>query len=197
MQTRTLFTAASAMAIAAGMALAGPASAQEQEAATEAEAASNQVTASADLMTSEGEAAGTVAIVETPHGLLVQLDAEGLPAGGHGFHIHETGQCDAPDFQSAGGHFAPEGNQHGVLSEGGPHAGDLPNIYVPESGALRADFFVPNVTIADGDDALLDDDGAAFMIHSSIDDYETDPAGDAGERIACGVVAAVAEPAAQ
>lgn len=181
---KTLTGGAATAALLASFALAGPAAAQN-DTMTSAE---GTATASAELMNADGESVGNVAVVETPNGLLVQLDATGLPAGGHGFHIHQTGQCDAPDFKSAGGHFNPGDAKHGILSEGGPHAGDMPNIFVPESGELRADVFVDGVTIADGDNALLDDDGAAFMVHATVDDYETDPAGDAGNRIACGVI---------
>ncbi len=144
--------------------------------------------ATASLKSSDGKDVGTVDVFETPHGLLVQLDAMGLPQGGHGFHIHTTGKCDAPDFKSAGGHFNPADAKHGILSEGGPHAGDMPNIFVGDDGKARVDVFVADVSVSGGDNALLDDDGAAFMIHSGTDDYKSDPAGDAGNRIACGVV---------
>jgi Cu-Zn family superoxide dismutase len=143
--------------------------------------------AGAVMTDSQGERIGSAALVETPNGLLIQLDVAGLPAGAHGFHIHETGTCDAPDFKSAGGHFAPDGRQHGFLAEDGYHAGDLPNVYAEEGSATRADVFVRDLTLA-GEGGLLDDDGAALVIHATVDDYQTDPAGHAGDRLACGVI---------
>ncbi|MEX0760216.1 MAG: superoxide dismutase family protein [Tistlia sp.] len=143
--------------------------------------------AGAILIDQQGERVGSAALIETPSGLLIQLDVEGLPAGVHGFHIHETGACETPDFKSAGGHFNPDGRTHGFLSEEGPHQGDLPNIYADEGVPTRADAFAPGVSL-EGDGGLLDDDGAALVIHATADDYQTDPAGHAGERLACGVV---------
>lgn len=101
-------------------------------------------------------------------------------------HIHETGECTGPDFKSAGGHLAMDGQEHGVMSEKGPHSGDMPNIHVPADGTVTVENFVPNLTA----DQMMDDDGAAFMVHAHKDDDMSQPAGDAGDRIACGVFAA-------
>lgn len=143
--------------------------------------------AGAAMMDSQGDRIGSAALVETPRGLLIQLDVAGLPEGVHGFHIHETGACETPDFKSAGGHFAPDNRAHGFLSQDGHHAGDLPNIYADDGTPTRADVFVEGLTLT-GDGGLLDDDGAALVIHATADDYQTDPAGHAGDRLACGVV---------
>ncbi|MFP4560162.1 MAG: superoxide dismutase family protein [Thiohalorhabdus sp.] len=139
--------------------------------------------AAAELRDADGQEMGEVELKESPHGILVHADLEGMPEGTHAFHIHETGQCEPP-FKSAGGHFNPEGKAHGFMSEEGYHAGDMPNIHVPGSGDLELEYFAPGVKL----DELLDDDGGAILVHEGADDYKTDPAGDAGSRIACGVI---------
>lgn len=124
-------------------------------------------------------------------GLIVVLQTTGLPPGIHAFHLHETGACDAADgFKSAGGHFNPTDKSHGWLNENGAHLGDLPNLHVPQDGVLAVEYFLADVTLGgDGDGhSLMDDDGTAVVVHVRADDYKTDPAGDAGERIACGVI---------
>ena len=145
-------------------------------------------TARAALAAPDGTARGTVDFVETAHGLLITARLKGLPPGIHGFHIHETGEC-APDFKAAGGHYAPDGREHGVLRQGGPHAGDMPNIHVPASGELTVELVNDRVTLdPQGDGTLRDADGSAIVIHAGADDYESQPSGDAGDRIACGVI---------
>ena len=144
--------------------------------------------AHATMMNADGESVGAVTLTQTPSGVLIQAELARLPAGWHAFHIHETGKCEPP-FKSAGGHFAPAGHAHGIRSEDGMHAGDLPNVFVPESGELKFDASAKQVTLAEGEaNSLFDDDGSAIMMHSGADDYQTDPAGDAGDRIACGVI---------
>ncbi|NUQ21335.1 MAG: superoxide dismutase family protein, partial [Gemmatimonadaceae bacterium] len=105
-----------------------------------------------------------------------------------GSHLHAVGQCNAPDFASAGGHFNPSSKMHGFRNPAGHHAGDLTNVSIPESGALRVELLAPGVRLGPGDGTLLDADGAAVVIHALADDYQTDPAGASGTRIACGVV---------
>ena len=145
-------------------------------------------TATATLRDQEGKTVGTVELEETPTGVLLRVTLEAVPPGVHAFHIHETGQCEPP-FESAGGHFNPDGTAHGFFSDEGPHAGDMPNIHVPDSGALTFEVFNTLVTLVEGDPAsLFDDDGSAIVIHAGEDDYESDPAGHAGDRIACGVI---------
>lgn len=140
--------------------------------------------ASAALTDGAGNEVGTVELTEMQSGTLVVAKLTGLPEGAHAFHVHTTGQCEPP-FTSAGGHYNPAGAKHGFSGEGGPHAGDMPNIHVPASGALTIEVFNANLAV---DDSLLDGDGAAIVIHEGPDDYESDPAGDAGPRIACGVI---------
>ena len=101
--------------------------------------------------------------------------------------MHEVGRCDAPAFTTAGGHFNPEGKQHGFRNSSGSHAGDLPNVSPPQSGSLTFDVLLPNASLS-GRNALLDADGAAIVVHASADDYLTDPSGNSGSRIACGVI---------
>jgi Cu-Zn family superoxide dismutase len=139
------------------------------------------------LMNAEGETVGDAKLTQTPTGVLIQLKFTKAPAGTHGFHIHEVGKCEPP-FTSAGGHFNPLAKKHGLMSEEGKHVGDLPNIHIPENGALSAEVFAPDVTIKDGKTPLVDTDGSSLVLHADPDDYKTDPAGNAGKRIACGVI---------
>jgi len=139
--------------------------------------------ATAEIRNLEGEPVGHVQLRETPHGLIVTAEFTGLPEGAHGFHIHAAGQCEPP-FKTAGGHFNPEGLQHGMANPAGKHAGDLPNIHVAASGAATVEHFVVGLAL----DALFGENGTALVVHADTDDYATDPTGNAGDRIACGVV---------
>jgi len=104
-----------------------------------------------------------------------------------GFHVHETPRCDPPDFESADGHFNPDGREHGFENPEGPHAGDLPNLRIGEDGSVDTTFVNENLMLRNGNLALLPG-GGALLVHAEEDDYETDPAGDAGDRLACGVI---------
>lgn len=144
--------------------------------------------AAATLKGADGAEHGQVTVSETASGAIqVTLALTALPAGERAVHIHETGKCEAPAFESAGGHLAGD-KQHGAHAEGGMHSGDLPNITAAADGAVNADFFSMNVTM----DQILDDDGSAFVIHSGKDDYASQPSGNAGDRVACGVFEAAA-----
>jgi Cu-Zn family superoxide dismutase len=146
--------------------------------------------ATGEIINSEGQAIGSVNVSQLAAGLQIVAVAEDLPPGVHGFHIHETGQCEPPDFESAGGHFNPTDKPHGFTSDDGPHAGDLPNVHIGDDGTLTVEFVTDRVTLDEGDTAVLDDDGAALVIHADADDYMTDPAGNSGNRIACAVIQA-------
>ena len=148
----------------------------------------SEVTARASLKDATGSSVGEARLIETPNGILLQVDLNNAPAGVHGFHIHENGTCTAPTFASAGGHWAPAGQAHGFRVDRGPHAGDLPNIHVPQEGKLAFELFLSDVTLSPGKRSLLDVNGAALVLHAAPDDYESQPSGDAGDRLACGVV---------
>lgn len=144
--------------------------------------------AKAVLKNAQGRVLGHVQLIEGEQATIVRLRLEQAPAGVHAFHLHETGRCDPPTFESAGGHFNPAGKKHGMQNVAGPHVGDLPNVHVPASGRVTAEYFVDNAPLRDGSAALIDGDGAAVVLHAKPDDYMTDPAGAAGDRIACGVL---------
>lgn len=147
-------------------------------------------TASANMINPEEKAIGTVTMKATPSRLLhVIIEMTDLPPGPHGFHIHETGQCSVEDgFESAGGHYAGD-KEHGIESGNGPHPGDFPNVNVGQDGVLKAEFFTDRLSLEEsGENPLLDEDGSAVVIHASPDDYASQPSGEAGDRIACGVL---------
>lgn len=138
---------------------------------------------SADMINSDGETIGNAVFTETKKGVEIHVKAEKLKPGTKAIHIHETGKCDPPKFETAGAHFNPAGKEHGFHNPKGFHAGDLPNIKVAQSGKVDVKIVAPGVTL--GTDSLLDADGSALIIHEKADDYKTDPAGNAGNRIAC------------
>jgi Cu-Zn family superoxide dismutase len=146
-------------------------------------------TATTTFMDVDGKEVGKATLLQTPAGVLIELEVRGLAPGIHAFHVHEKGICDGADkFNSAGGHYNVGGKQHGFLMTGGPHAGDMPNQFVGSDGILRAHIVNPNVTLGTGAGTLFGPDGTALIIHAKQDDYRSQPAGDAGDRVACAVV---------
>ncbi len=148
-------------------------------------------TAHAVLINSEGKDIGYVLIQTEKAGVRLSFHLTSIPPGLHGFHIHETGKCEPPEFTSAGGHYNPLGKKHGKDNPKGEHVGDLPNLDVGPEGKLT--HYVlwlskPDIKLTDDPDGLLKKEGTAFVIHAKPDDYVSDPAGDAGPRIACGVI---------
>jgi Cu-Zn family superoxide dismutase len=141
----------------------------------------------ANLIQSNGEPAGPARLIEVDGKISLSLALAGLPAGTHGFHLHTTGTCTGPDFKSAGGHLNPFGKQHGTDNPAGSHVGDLPNLVVGADGAATL-----SIPLSENRSELMaqlfDQDGTAIVIHDKPDDYKTDPAGNAGDRIACGVL---------
>ena len=143
--------------------------------------------ATSNLVDRTGRTVGTASLTPSAQGVLVSASFTGLGQGTHAIHVHETGLC-TPTFESAGAHFNPGNKQHGFRNAQGPHAGDMPNIHVSPSGALTIELLLAGVTLS-GERALLDGDGAALVVHANADDYATEPAGNSGERVACGVIA--------
>ncbi|MCW5694423.1 MAG: superoxide dismutase family protein [Pseudolabrys sp.] len=145
-------------------------------------------TATAPLKDAQGKEVGSANLTQTPRGVLINVAVKGLPPGEHAFHVHAVGKCEPP-FTSAGGHFNPDNKKHGLMAADGAHAGDMPNLHIPQSGDLTIEVLNAAVTLEKGKpNSLLDSDGSALVIHAGTDDYKTDPTGDAGGRIACGVV---------
>ena len=139
--------------------------------------------ATATMRTSAGAEAGRATAREVAGGVRFTVDARGVPAGTHGAHVHTTGRCDAPGFESAGPHWNPTAAKHGTNNPQGPHLGDLPNITIGADGRGTLAMTMEGATMA----GLLDADGAAMLIHAAADDLQTDPSGNSGARIACGV----------
>lgn len=146
--------------------------------------------ATATLAAADGSSRGTVRAVASGDGIRLTIDGENLPAGSHGVHVHMTGTCTPPDFASAGGHWNPGARQHGRNNPQGMHMGDLPNLLIGTDGKGTLEMSIPGASLSGGANAMLDGDGAALVIHAGPDDMVTDPSGNSGGRIACGVFAA-------
>jgi superoxide dismutase, Cu-Zn family len=138
------------------------------------------------LLTADGNSLGEVELLQMAAGVQIIASVKGLPAGQYAMHLHAIGRCTGPDFASAGPHFNPGGKQHGRDNPMGAHAGDLPNLEVTQTGEMN--LMLPGLRLVDGDAPLLDADGAAVVLHARADDYRSDPAGNAGARIACGEI---------
>jgi len=144
--------------------------------------------AKATLKDASGKEVGQADLVQTPQGVLVKLSLKGAAAGIHAFHVHAVGKCEPP-FTSAGGHFNPGAKKHGIEAAEGAHAGDMPNLHIPANGELSIEIANPMISLVKGQpNSVFDADGSALVIHAGVDDYKSDPTGNAGDRIACGVI---------
>lgn len=153
-----------------------------------APAESKDGTARAELHDAAGREAGTASVRQVGSSIRVRVDGANLPPGTHGVHVHQAGSCTAPDFSSAGPHWNPTNAQHGRRNPAGSHRGDLPNLVVGQNGRGTLEFTIADARLSGGDTAMLDaKDGASIVIHSAADDDRTDPSGNSGGRIACGV----------
>ncbi|MBA3496221.1 MAG: superoxide dismutase family protein [Gemmatimonadales bacterium] len=144
--------------------------------------------ASASMRSAAGRNLGQLLLTAGQQGITIRGRLTGLPGGVHAIHLHAAGRCDPPKFESAGDHWNPTNRQHGTESAQGPHLGDLPNLDVSQDGSVAVQAAIPGVTLRGGDTQVLDGDGAAVVVHARPDDYKSQPSGDAGDRIACGVV---------
>ncbi len=167
--------------------------------ASPAPAAASKARAIARMSARDGSPAGTISFAATSHGVLIEYDLKGLTPGAHGIHIHTSGNCDPKvAFTSAGPHFSPDPTKmHGYMAQHSPHAGDLPNEYAGADGTLRASTISNAFSLGNGKKSIFDRDGASIIVDARGDDYISQPAGNSGDRVACGVIMRTVGPASR
>ena len=146
--------------------------------------------AHAEIADAQGMTIGHASFTTTGSGVEVKVDVAGLTPGQHGIHIHNVGKCDGPAYTTAGGHFNPTSSHHGIhnAQEPHPHVGDLPNLTVDDRGAGKLSFMIPGAALGDGPNSLFHEGGTSLVIHAKADDLSSDPSGNSGDRVACGVI---------
>ena len=165
----------------------GQGGAHAEHGAAAAKPAGSSGSVRVSMQDAQGKSVGEVMLEQTPAGILMRGNLSGLPPGVHAIHVHEVGQCQAP-FTTAGAHFNPLKREHGLMNKKGHHAGDLPNITVGADGKAQFEALSADLTLGKGKASVMDKDGSSVVVHAKADDHTSGPAGNAGDRIACGVI---------